>query len=258
MYLGNNAAIRGCQEYFNRCAAAGSPIGADPRQLIVDFAQGIDQLGLWNSMVCWPLRASQNASTTLTAYSLGGLGTYNGALTNIPSSSWATDGLYGTSTSSNVATSLQLPTGNSDRSILAVWRNLSASQFNPIGSTDANFNRMVLRSNSPTNACVDLYNGTTYDIFGSTTVSGNTFSAVSYASSNNGIVFTVNGNTAQTATLSKSFAASNVILGGYSSSGQGYGVYSFAMAMNGSLTGANISSIYNIYKNTLGQGLGLP
>ena len=50
------------------------------RQLINNFVKGIKSLGLWNSMVCWPLRSSQNASTTLTARSLGGLGTFDGTL----------------------------------------------------------------------------------------------------------------------------------------------------------------------------------
>jgi hypothetical protein len=58
---------------------------ADPRQLIIDFAQGIDRLGLWNSMVCWPLRSSQNAGSGTTAFSLGGLGQFDGALINSPS-----------------------------------------------------------------------------------------------------------------------------------------------------------------------------
>jgi hypothetical protein len=42
-------------------------------------------------MVCWPLRSSQNAGTGSTAYSLGGLGTYNGTLINGPT--WGEDGL---------------------------------------------------------------------------------------------------------------------------------------------------------------------
>ena len=58
---------------------------SDPRQLLVDFAQGIDQLGLWNSMVCWPLRSSQNAQTGTTAFSLGGLGQFDGTLVGSPS-----------------------------------------------------------------------------------------------------------------------------------------------------------------------------
>jgi hypothetical protein len=58
---------------------------SDPRQLIVDFAQGIDRLGLWNSMVCWPLRSSQNAASGTTAFSLGGLGRFDGTLVGSPS-----------------------------------------------------------------------------------------------------------------------------------------------------------------------------
>ena len=42
------------------------------------------QWGLWPHMVCWPLRSSQNAGTGSTAYSFGGLGTYNGTLVNGP------------------------------------------------------------------------------------------------------------------------------------------------------------------------------
>jgi hypothetical protein len=67
---------------------------SDPRQLIIDFAQGIDRLGLWNSMVCWPLRSSQNASTTQTAFSLGGGGTFNAALIGNPA--WTSTGVIAT------------------------------------------------------------------------------------------------------------------------------------------------------------------
>ena len=66
---------------------------SDPRQLIIDFAQGIYRLGLWNSLVCWPLRRSQNASTTLTVRSLGGLGTFDGAIAGgLTAANWSPDG----------------------------------------------------------------------------------------------------------------------------------------------------------------------
>jgi hypothetical protein len=42
-------------------------------------------------MVCWPLRSSQNAGTGTTAYSLGGVGTYNGSLVNGPT--WGPNGV---------------------------------------------------------------------------------------------------------------------------------------------------------------------
>ena len=56
-----------------------------------NFVKGVKRLGLWNSMVCWPLRSSQNAGTGTTAYSLGGLGTYNGSLVNGPT--WGPNGI---------------------------------------------------------------------------------------------------------------------------------------------------------------------
>jgi hypothetical protein len=58
---------------------------------IQKFVQGVKALGLWDDMVCWPLRSAQNAGTGTTAYSLGGLGTFNGTLVNGPT--WGVDGV---------------------------------------------------------------------------------------------------------------------------------------------------------------------
>jgi hypothetical protein len=66
-------------------------ITVNPRQQIIDFIKGVKTLGLWNNMVCWPLRISQNASSGTTAHSLGGFGVYNGTLVNSPT--WGYDGL---------------------------------------------------------------------------------------------------------------------------------------------------------------------
>ena len=74
------------QGYLNVCNIT----SATPRKQIRDFSAGVNDLGLWNSMVCWPLRSSQNYGSGTTAFSLGGLGTYNGTLTNGPV--WAADG----------------------------------------------------------------------------------------------------------------------------------------------------------------------
>ena len=68
------------QGYLNVCNIT----AATPRKQIRDFSAGVNDLGLWNSMVCWPLRSSQNYGSGTTAFSLGGLGTYNGTLVNGP------------------------------------------------------------------------------------------------------------------------------------------------------------------------------
>jgi hypothetical protein len=64
--------------------------GATDIVAINDFVLGVKILGLWNSMVCWPLRSSQNAGTGTTAYSLGGLGAANATLSNGPT--WGSNG----------------------------------------------------------------------------------------------------------------------------------------------------------------------
>lgn len=71
---------------------------ANSRALIIDFVKGVKNLGLWNNFVCWPLRSSQNAGTGTTAFSLGGLGTFNGTLVNGPT--WGVGGITTTAASS--------------------------------------------------------------------------------------------------------------------------------------------------------------
>lgn len=65
--------------------------GASDKAAISAFVRGVKALGLWNNMVCWPLRSSQNAGNGDTVYSLGGLGTFNGTRVNGPA--WTADGL---------------------------------------------------------------------------------------------------------------------------------------------------------------------
>jgi hypothetical protein len=232
--------------------------GATDFDAINRFVIGIKTLGLYNSMVCWPLRSSQNAGTGSTAYSLGGLGTYNGTLVNGPT--WGADGLTGALAISAITTSLALTTGNSSRSVFGVWKNLSSNQFNPVGTTAAGIQRFVLRSNSQTTASADLFNGITHDNFGSTTVpSGINFSALSYNSATSGIIFKANSNIASTLTLAKNFTSSNLILGGYDIPLYGLGIFSMAAAFDlVALSETQIDNLRMLYKSTLGQGLGLP
>jgi len=82
------------QAYLNTCNIS----AALPRQQIRDFAKGVNDLGLWDSMVCWPLRSSQNYGSGTTAFSLGGLGRFDGTLVNDPV--WGSDGItFATSSS---------------------------------------------------------------------------------------------------------------------------------------------------------------
>jgi hypothetical protein len=78
--------------------------GATDKEGIDQFVKGIKNLGLWSSMVCWPLRSTQNAGTGTTVYSLGGRGTFNGTLVNGPT--WGTNGIDFVGLNRNMGTSL--------------------------------------------------------------------------------------------------------------------------------------------------------
>lgn len=81
--------------------------GATDRAALNFFVKGIKRLGLWDDMVCWPLRSAQNAGTGSTAYSLGGFGTFNGTLVNGPT--WGADGVGFVRTSTqHITTTLAL------------------------------------------------------------------------------------------------------------------------------------------------------
>jgi len=59
------------------------------------FIKGMKNMGLWDKLICWPLRAKQNAGAGTTAYSLGGVGAYNGTTSGSPT--WEDGGLKFTS-----------------------------------------------------------------------------------------------------------------------------------------------------------------
>lgn len=48
------------------------------------FVKEIKKIGIWDDMVCWPMRQSHNAGSGITVYSLGGFAksTFNGSITN--------------------------------------------------------------------------------------------------------------------------------------------------------------------------------
>ena len=71
-------------------AGSGKTILPENLRQINKFVIGIKKLGLWNSMVCYPMRSIHNAGTGSTVYSLGGLGVYNGTMVNGPT--WQSDG----------------------------------------------------------------------------------------------------------------------------------------------------------------------
>ena len=65
--------------------------GASEKVALSFFVRGVKQAGLWDSMVCWPLRSSQNAGAGNVAYALGGLAGQNLSLFSSPG--WGANGI---------------------------------------------------------------------------------------------------------------------------------------------------------------------
>jgi hypothetical protein len=215
------------------------------RQQISRFVTGIKDLGLYNNMVCWPLRSSQNAGTGTTAYSLGGLGTFNGTLVNSPA--WGVDGITFTSGSSQTITIPNITVSQTDL-ILATCQaatsgNLRVFKAIPELGIWAGFGGQYYWDVRSTAGTLNRQSG------GSVPTSRVFTHGIASAS---GSSFFVNG----TSILSNSVSSTNANLSTVQiNQNGGNGNIAFAM-FSQSITGN--TSLYTLYKNTLGQGLGLP
>jgi hypothetical protein len=218
------------------------------RQQISRFVTGVKDLGLWSSMVCWPLRSSQNAGTGTTAYSLGGYGTYNGTFTGL--ASWSGSGLV---LNSDAVVTATIPYGATAGSIIGVI------QVNVLGSTADYY----LLKNSNSGMFVPYRDSAFYFDYPETrsrlpvasgVSQGVMFFVAGYAGASGHKVFRNTTQLASNATSASISANTTNILGTNSAASM---VAPFAMLLNADAS-ANNSAIYSLYKNTLGQGLGLP
>jgi hypothetical protein len=219
---------------------------ATAKQQISDFVVGIKALGFYNNMVCWPLRSAQNAGTGTTAYSLGGLGTYNGTLTNGPT--WTADGVTIDNTNDFISTSFSV---NQPDSIFAVY--YSNTALGSINAVDGTSSRQALNVAIP--AFIQCFAGTGI---------GGTGTSVASMSYHCGVFNGANSIVIQNSTqLATGNAGSNGIntlqIGTFiAGAGQLNGVVACVGAISSALTKAQSDSIYSLYKTTMGSGLGLP
>jgi hypothetical protein len=257
------------QEYFNKISSVSS--GTKDKESVFKFVEGIHDLGLWDSMVCWPLRSAQNAGTGSTAYSLGGLGTYNGTLINGPT--WGVDGVTFASASSQRIETIDVSTLSSElNSGIATISNIhgqaSTGQFifgnRPVFGVNgrglgigADFTPQVRLRSSASKTSI----GTVLTL--STSSGFNYYSIFSDGVNNQGrrnaesagsLGVAMTGTTISGENSILSVAANpipNTLLYEYYATG----TVSLAMFLRSSTS--NDSVIYNLAKSTLGQGLGL-
>ena len=142
-----NPLDRDAREYMARAGVT----DAAARTQINEFVRGMRSLGLWDKMVCWPLRSAQNASTSTTAHSLGGMGTFPGTLTNGPT--WETDGVqFATDATTGRNRLIVIPwstVGGYD--IRANSTVIVVSNFGEVTGSGANYDQFLLGSRETAN-----------------------------------------------------------------------------------------------------------
>jgi hypothetical protein len=238
------------------------------------FVVGVKALGLYNNMVCWPLRSTQNSGTN-TAYSLGGLGAFNGTLINSPI--WTTDGIDHTAASSQT-TSFPIdvvPYGATGFSLFFAGKPKTGTQgfsmiFGQEGGGAPNLNGMI-RLGGTANTQIQFnvnYTGgvasrnisanavNTFNSFGasvSPSSVGHVFNSSTNFSPPSGTYSSINEGGATPDTIRTAsrgpFTGSKVFADLISS---------FGLFTTSSLNTSQFSSLISLYKTTLGQGLGLP
>jgi hypothetical protein len=258
-----NTPARGYDADATAFAAAS---GATDVAALSAFVKGVKELGLWNNMVCWPLRSTQNAGTGTTAYSLGGLGSFNGTLVNGPI--WTADGLSFDATNESVA----LPSAASLQNTLSAM-----FAFKP---DDNAFNQRLVEYSTATYKYASFsfdgqnFAGITQGNKLNTTRSGllsqnqngsrllslGTWRASAFGQDDSSDSVYVNGaldaagartgltarNPTGAASVREIFAVSTAMTG------------SFAATSTTKWSDAQVAALHSLYKSTLGTGLSLP
>jgi hypothetical protein len=244
--------------------------GAQDRAAINFFVKGIKRLGLWDDMVCWPLRSAQNAGTGSTAYSLGGLGTFNGTLVNGPT--WGADGVaFVAASTQSISTSLVAQvgasggvyntTGGLNQSLLSnrngvIWTNGTTLNVRADGSDSIAFADVAgaisrIRATGTPIFGEYVFTQATHTLAGTSTAGDTTFRQNKNARSSGAYVL---GSGAMG-------TADTALRIGAEQPGSGNpfnGTIAFAFISESIFSSQTQESLFDLYKSTLGQGLGLP
>jgi hypothetical protein len=243
--------------------------GASDRAAVSAFVRGVKDLGLWENMVCWPLRSEQNAGTGTTAYSLGGLGTFNGTLTNGPI--WTADGVSFDGSNDYIITPLEANDYPNGLSELVVFNAPTNTQnfsmfFGDEGALTTEHGTMIRRSagDNLVSVATDFTGGRAVANQAITFGQWNAVHARVVAPTN---FVSVNAAAEVSSTTSGTFAptAPNADRVGFGARDKisNPALHAKMTAAFGAFWGSGTSasqmqSVKTLYKQTLGTGLGLP
>jgi hypothetical protein len=241
---------------------------ATAKSQINAFVVGVKGLGLYNNMVCWPLRSTQNAGTGLLAYSLGGLTTANATLSG---GSWTSDGF---SLSSAQYANATIPSQSQDLSLMLVASGdgTTYSSFPHFLGVQSNatwiLNQFVISSNGIASDYTSIVRNSLSDTIGGSitnSLSASTaFTCLASSFKLNNLYTNKNYLTGGSASVSAPTTGTST-LNRMQLNGRWTGSLSLANPMKVSFPAifapaifSTMDQVYTLYKTTLGQGLGLP
>ena len=253
--------------YINKIEAAGGTVV--DKDNLDKFVNGMARIVNPNLWICWPLRSTQNIGSGSTAYSLGGMGNFDGTMVNGPT--WNTFGINFTRASSQRITfNSQIIAEASSYSIVGVGINVNTSQnfHTLISCGNGRGAELYARSNSNTNVASASWS---YTGTGTANILDGTYSTLNYFMGiNNGdsvstdywwngtSYSSIAGNYLMTQGITTRPCIGSTYISSASFANAFNGNISFGMITSIKLTNTQKSLIYNLYKQTLGQGLGLP
>lgn len=250
-------------------AGVTNPLG---RCEVLWFVRGMKALNLWSSLICWPMRNYQNIGTGATVFSLGGLGVFNGTAVNSPT--WGSDGVNFSSNTQLITFASNLPAFvYTLLTVIAPASTITSAStlMAPIGvrtfgglligsSTGGLTNELITRyvadgDTSPSMTKAGGYTGT-----GS--ILANTFNYINTSITNEGLLLINWNGSSLSVTANTGWVPNNSVsytLGDRLNNDASFlGNMSFSALINTGGDSAQQIAFYNLYKSTLGNGLGLP
>jgi hypothetical protein len=230
------------------------------------FVISIKKMGLWYNIVCWPLRANQNAGSGTRVYSLGGLGVYDGTMNG--TISWQPNGIFYPNDNTHkwisTAFTMAFDSANSSFAVGALTPTASTvRRYIGAPSVPASPLTVGVSANTTTMLNIDVWSesvGTNLAFSRNLSIFNWLGISWNYASSSNNINGQVNS-TFETSSRASSATGKRgwTIGGGQFVTDNFTGTMSIAIYFPIiDVSQADKLLLYNLYKSTLGQDLGLP
>jgi hypothetical protein len=252
------------KNYAKRIVDAGYKCPADINS-VSDFVKGLKLLNLWGNVILWPLRANQNAGNGTTAYSLGGLGTYNGTLVNGPT--WQANGVnFIRANNTHITTPLNVQnlrqftalvvanqTTQSNLDVLmAAWGTTTTENYFLMrkgGIVGNILNTFVRSAGGPRQVNTGGFSLGAFFMYGWGTQGASTIATIN-GTAGSSVAFVPDETGSSTVVFGVLHPPSNEPFNGTMSS--------VIFFKDNELSTAQQLSVYTLYKSTLGKGLNLP